>query len=235
MKKRISNDDKNKISEIVKKRVHFNLAVLYLANNKFMLAKASLDTVKNSSLAYEKRQELAELYESLGDSLRDAEHTMHRLEAYQSAADCYSKLKSWHAYCKIQLTVANLYFENKRSYEAMQTIEKTETACFYLKEKSKSDTNNQLAEIYCDLSTMYAKDTFNVSNVYHAKQLLNKALDLVDNSENLTLIVIYLNLSAVNNRIALYDQSLEAINKAYDLIGDGKILIFLFTFSFKIE
>jgi lipopolysaccharide biosynthesis regulator YciM len=111
-------------------------------------------------------------------------------------------------------------YENGYSYEAIQVAEKVQMACFHLQE-SENETN--VAKIYCDLSILYAKDTYNISNVHYAKSLLMKALNLAQYSSLPSLkICIYQNLSAVNNRIGEYESSLYCLKEAYNLIGNGK-------------
>ena len=64
----------------------------------------------------------------------------------------------------------------------------------------------------------------NESNLYLAKRLLNKALNLVKESKepNVKLeISIYQNMSAVNNRLEKFNESLKCIKLAYALIDSS--------------
>ena len=80
------------------------------------------------------------------------------------------------------------------------------------------------------MATIYARDVRNEANAYLAKRLLNKALKLIkekDVAVNTTRleICLFLNLSAVNNRLEKYSESLSNIKYAFIKMGTG-ILIF---------
>ena len=86
------------------------------------------------------------------------------------------------------------------------------------------------AKIYNDLATIYAQDVNNEANAYLAKRLLNKALKLTRDQQvaagvNTTKleICIYQNLSAVNNHLEKYTESLENIKYAISKMGSGLI------------
>ena len=88
----------------------------------------------------------------------------------------------------------------------------------------------KLAKIYNDVATIYGQDVDNEANVYLARRLLNKALNLVRESKETNVKLeasIYQNMSAVNNRLEKYNESLKCCKLAYALMDSCKKILIL--------
>lgn len=93
---------------------------------------------------------------------------------------------------------------------------------------------NFLASIFCDLSTVYARDATNQMKIKNAKKLLKTALNLVKNEENesssLIQISIFQNLAAVNNQLRNFKRSIQNTKTAYELIPLNSLNQSIFSF-----
>lgn len=82
-----------------------------------------------------------------------------------------------------------------------------------------------LAKIYCNLATVWAKNTNRIEKLEQAKKLLYKALNTIDNNSEIIQLVelcIYLNLSGILNQLGNYNESIIYIERAYEKINRSK-------------
>lgn len=78
--------------DISKKKIAFNLATLYVLQEKFELSKSYLDLIQNSSIQFVRKDEMGLIYYYIATRIKSPDL---RLECYKSAAENFSKAKDW--------------------------------------------------------------------------------------------------------------------------------------------
>lgn len=76
------------------------MATLYACSNDLNSAKAYLDLLKQTTLVFVKKREIALLYTDLGNKFKDNET---KIECYKLAAENYAKDKKWDMFCEVEL------------------------------------------------------------------------------------------------------------------------------------
>lgn len=212
--------------EVAKKRIEFNLAVIYTASGNYDLAKGWLDKLNTNTandnddsaniLTALKLHDSALLYTQIGNIYR--KNPMKRkqaVECYKIAGDHFVKMQEWQDYCLVCLSCSKVLLDMGDVSESVQMAYRIRSAMLHL------DANKDRlfkAQLYNDLSTILAYDPYTVENVYYAKKLLLKACKSVldqSSSSSLFLANIYQNLSAVFNRLEEYQESLKYLDLAY--------------------
>lgn len=206
-------------NEIIKNKIEFNLAFLSLMNGDLIMAKEYLDSIKESPLLVSKREEVALIYTQLaiefkqqkedGITNSNKEYIIKSCDCYESAARLFSKLKKWLTYCQIELAHANLLSDLSLFNESFAILKKVQMACLH----TDCISEDELVNIYCDISTIFAKDIHSNHSASHAMRLLGKALQLIENKESSVDIYIYQNIVAVWNQLENYKKSLEIIER----------------------
>jgi hypothetical protein len=205
--------DNRSCSEITRNKIEFNLSFLSLINGDIEMAKEYLDCIKDSPLLTTKRKEVALLYTTLADKFKRSQMTKKSIDCYQSAAQLFSKMKDWLMYCKVELAQANLLSDLNNYDQSFAILKKIQMACL----RTDALTENELVAIYCDISTIFAKDIDSHESAHHAMRLLCKALELIEVKESSVDIYIYQNIAAVWNQLGKYEKSLQVIKRLNDI------------------
>ncbi len=112
-----------------------------------------------------------------------------------------------------------------KSYQQVISMaNKIVAATFYIKDYV------ELARVYCDLSSIYAYDSKNQEMIIYAKRLIKKAIRLMYNNgiyDDELEVHIYQNLSAIYNQLERYDDSVECIRVAYEMIQNPNRYFYL--------
>ena len=98
-----------KCSETTRRKLEYNLAVLYACSSDLDSSKAYLDLVKKSSVAFLRLDQIAILYASLGNKYNYIENLEAKEDCYKSAAEYLAKSKDWPKYCEIELSKKSLF------------------------------------------------------------------------------------------------------------------------------
>ena len=122
--------------ELALRKIEFNLAAIYTASNNFVLAKGWLDCVKGNSIIFERRKDIAILYNKIGDMFIDNtnKYVKMRIECYEIAAEYYAKSKDWYSYCQVGLLHAQLLHEINYLKDSIKVANKVLAACLYFNE-----------------------------------------------------------------------------------------------------
>ncbi len=239
----------------VKKKVEFNIASIYTAQRNYKQAKVFLDYINGHEIAFEKKLELAILYTELAQGLeRSSEYIKECYECYELAGYYLSKEKDWPQYCKVQMMYAKLLSKNNLHEESTRITNKILAVYFHINDEIEMGIFKKkksvliysiiifhylfIANIYLNLSSIYARDVKNKSNIELCKKLLLRSYEIIEtkakspNIEHLKLR-LYLNLSGICNILETYEDTLKFTTLALEKTTNPTSIFQIFSLFIK--
>ncbi|CAF0894077.1 unnamed protein product [Brachionus calyciflorus] len=164
-----------------KKRLTFNLAVLYTRLNQPEEAKYYLDKINDDSYIFSNLKDIALLYETLAlifiKQNNNQSNTLKIIcECLEQSSIYYSRCKEWSSYCINEIERAKILSDKKYKKESFLIADKVLKKRLYLDE-SKIET----IKILNNLATFYAENSESYINLKTSEKLLTKSINLIKN------------------------------------------------------